>query len=384
VTQERHQLHQGSRATAGGAEQSYVTSPSFERSTKCFAARPYEPALVVTSPTANISPTYSSAPPHTPTKTHSPPDPHQPQQRVAKRHHRTATPEQRQIRALTNGAPIYTLGIDPQTDRGLLSDFFEQIKYWASLYTVHFRSLNAEQIHNLSTHSTIADLGQPSQLAVLVTERDMLIAMVSAVISHFIFSRTMDEHAMYLSGHADAELCEHLVDEWSRLRAEDHEQKDDLLAVQSRIYTNIKNDPDHNRWRMRCAEDFTKLLLYRLHGLLGTNLSPATVEERTHTLQELFVKGFRIGFRLHMAPVKWTFYWPCVGQEFHPGIMVNESRFLYGNVVATMREVMRQPRDHKVRFSVSPTVVRSDYSVGSERSELVHSALVQITRKGWL
>lgn len=336
---------------------------------------------MVPSLSENISPANPIESPQTPTKMQTPPIP---QQQRGKRHHRTATPEQRQIRALTDGAPVYTLGMNPQTDRGLFSDFFEHIKYWASVYTVRFRNLNAEQIHNLAAHPTIADLGQPSQLAVLVTERGMLAAMVSGVISRFIFARTMDEHATYLSGHADAELCERLVDDWSRLRHKDHEQKDDLLAVQSRIYTNIKNDPDHNRWRSRCAEDFTKLLLYRLHGLLATGLTPAAVEARTHILQELFVKGFRIGFRMHMAPIKWTAYWPCVGQEFHAGVMVNESRLLYGNVVETMREVMRQPREHKVRFSVSPTVVKSDYSVGSELSELVHSSLVQITRKGWL
>lgn len=52
-------------------------------------------------------------------------------------------------------APLYTFGIDPQADRGLLYDFFEAIQTWANTHTVHLRMLNAAQILALPAHPAI-------------------------------------------------------------------------------------------------------------------------------------------------------------------------------------------------------------------------------------
>jgi hypothetical protein len=66
----------------------------------------------------------------------SPPTPQAPAKQVwSRRHHRTATPEQRSIRFMMGGKPIYTMGMNPQEDRCLLFDFFEQIRSMG--YRVH-------------------------------------------------------------------------------------------------------------------------------------------------------------------------------------------------------------------------------------------------------
>jgi hypothetical protein len=180
VEQDQDHGQQNRLPAASAPEQSYATSPTFRQHTKRFTTTRDEPAMLIASPvnsTSAKSPQALIESPRTPTYKPAVPVP---QQRGGKRHHRTATPEQRNIRALTNGAPIFTLRIDAQTDRGLLCDFFEQIKQWSATYTVHIRSLPAEQVHALAAHPAIAEsLGLSSQLA----------------------ARTLDEHAMSLSGH---------------------------------------------------------------------------------------------------------------------------------------------------------------------------------------
>jgi hypothetical protein len=283
-------------------------------------------------------------------------------------------------------APVYTLGIDPQTDRGLLSDFFEAIKNWAATYTVHLRTLSAEQIHNLAAHSAIAScIGQPSQLMMLVTEKDMLITMVAAVVSRHIFTRTIDEHGLYLSGHPNAQITEQLAYEWTQLLPSEHEKKDGLLQRQREIYTAINAQHDHRSWRTTCAQIFTDSLLTSLDGLLTTSLQSHVLKHRNHLIQELFVKGYRIGFRLRMAAVRWDFAWPLQGATFSGKTMVNESRMLYGDVMRTMREVVANEEEHVVRFAISPTIRKKDWGVGGGgEGEVVHSGLVLVTRRGWL
>jgi hypothetical protein len=333
-------------------------------------------ALVLPSTPQSVSPSSSDELPRTPPKSYNL---RTPKQRNKKRHHRTATPEQRQIRAYTN-APIYTMGIDPQNDRGLLCNFFESIQTWAASYTIHLRSLTAKQIHTLAAHPAIPScLGK--QPPSIVTEKDMLKSMVAAIISRCIVSTTIDEHALYLTSHPHAEVTEQLSREWSLLH--DDEKKGEALIRQRDVFTAIKNVPGHNVWRARCAQLFTSSLLLDLSGLLATNLPQRALNERSHVLQELFVKGYRIGFRLRMAAQRWDFGWTAAGEEFDGGSMVNESRMLYGDVLTTMQRLLGQPSEHVVRFGVSPVVVKREWGVGGMRREVVHSALVHVAKRGW-
>ncbi|KAF1844211.1 uncharacterized protein K460DRAFT_408511 [Cucurbitaria berberidis CBS 394.84] len=383
IEQERAQTHHNHRSAAVRPERSYVITPKFIRPVMSSTTRPEEP--VTPSPTKELSLMKAFDSPSTPTKPQPPPAPqHPPTRSFRRRHHRTATPEQRSIRAMMGNKPVFTVGMGPQNDRCLLFDFFEHIKQWAAAYTVHIKSLNAEQVHNLSAHLALAgSLGKPSQLMVLVTEQDMLIAMVASVVCRHMWTYALDEHSIYASGHPQADICEELAWKWTTIPLDNHEAKHDLLLAQQEIYTAIKNAPDHKTWRAACAERLTTKLLSDLNGLLATSLFPAALTDRNHTLSELYVKGYRIGFRLRMAATKWQFQWPSPGAEFNPGTMVNESRMLYGNVLRTMGEVMKDPRAHEVLFAVSPTVTRSEFSAGHEQRAVVHNALVHITHKGY-
>lgn len=305
-------------------------------------------------------------------------------QKSGRRHHRTATPEQRSIRAMTNGVPVFTIGMNPQGDRSLINDFFDHIKNWATRYTVHIKSLRADRLGDLVAHPVIAaNFGEPAQLLMLLTEKDILVAMIAGIISRNMHMYTMGEHFIHASGHSLSNVCEDLALRWtaSELDFNAQEAQHDLLQQQQRLYTAIKNSPDHKAWRSSRAEALTRKLITDLDGLLVTNLSPRALTERNHVLSELFVKGYRVGFRMHMAPTKWHFEWPTSGVEFNPALMVNESRNLYGDLLETMKEVMRNPRAHAVQFAVSPTIVKRDFSSGVESRVVVHNALVYINRK---
>ncbi|KAF2828145.1 hypothetical protein CC86DRAFT_393292 [Ophiobolus disseminans] len=273
----RDQKARLNRQTISLTLQTSAANTNLDPSTNRLALRPYEPAIALPSPFQSTSPTSSHDLPSPSTKTPSTPAS---KQRRSKRHHRTATPEQRQI---------------------------------------------------------------PS----IVTESNILPAIVAAVVSRYIFSASIDEHALLL-------------------RDADAAKNNEALRRQRDVFTAIKNAPGHKTWRTHCAQGFTSSLLQDLAGLLTTSLSQAAVAERNHVLQELFAKGYRIGFRLRMAAERWDFGWPCAGEGFDAGQML---------LVA--------PDEHTVRFAVSPVVGKRDWYKGEDRSEIVHSALVHVTRKGW-
>jgi hypothetical protein len=112
-----------------------------------------------------------------------------------------------------HGGTVYTFGIDPQIDRGLLCDFLEAINTWAATYTVDICTLSAERIHALTTNPILTSIVPPLHLTPLVAEKDMLPALITAYISRFIFTRTIDEHALSFSSHAHAPLIEALAHE---------------------------------------------------------------------------------------------------------------------------------------------------------------------------
>ncbi|KAF1914507.1 hypothetical protein BDU57DRAFT_578804 [Ampelomyces quisqualis] len=298
-----------------------------------------------------------------------------------KRHHRTATPEQRQIRHIMK-APVYTIGIGPQADRGLLCDFFEAIATWAATYTLNPLTLSAPQIHALSTHPALTSaFGAPPQITMLLSQQNMLAAMLTSILTHFLFTRTMDAHALYLSSHAHGSLTSQLAHEWSALAPTDYAAKQALLESQRNVYAAIKALPGHRVWRATCAEYFSRSLVASLAALLDSSLAAGAVGLRDHLLQELFVKGYRIGFRLRMEAVGWGCRWPVAGEVFSGKTMVNESRMLYGDVLGTMERISREEGLHRVLFAVSPTMFKREVGRGEEREEVVHMACVHVVRR---
>jgi hypothetical protein len=276
-------------------------------------------------------------------------------------------------------APVYTMGIDPQSDRGMLCDFFEAIKNWSATYTINPFTLSASQTHTLTSHPILTSTFGPSaRIAMFVLQKDMLVPMITALISRSIFTRTIDEHALYLSCHPHAPVTTYLANEWALLSPTDSDAKAALLKSQKEIYAAIKGLPDYHSWRATCAEYLSSnLTTTTLSGLLNNNLPVHALKHRDHLMQELFVKGYRIGFRLRMEAVRWDAVWPVVGETFSKSTMVNESRLLYRNPLSTMERVSREEEMHEVLFAVSPTMWKREG--GSE--QVVHRGCVHIARK---
>nr|KAH7407030.1 hypothetical protein DE146DRAFT_417482 [Phaeosphaeria sp. MPI-PUGE-AT-0046c] len=139
----------------------------------------------------------------------------------------------------------------------------------------------------------------------LVTEQDMPSAMVAAIISRFIVSHTMNENALLLSEHPHGNITSHLGQLWHQLLPTEHEAKITLLHAQRDIYTFIKNSSDHTFWRSKMRAD--------MYGCIAPQSfrpaespSPSTRASTRHKRpQDLCIKGYRIIFRLRMAPVRW-------------------------------------------------------------------------------
>lgn len=103
--------------------------------------------------------------------------------------------------------------------------------------------------------------------------------------------------------------------------------------------------------------------------------------DRDLPLQELFVKGFRVGFRMGMEPNRWVINWPSTSESFDPDTMVNESRLLHGDPTTTFDRIRIAPQSYGVRFALSPTITKVDYASGFETRKVVHHAMVLLAKK---
>lgn len=127
------------------------------------------------------------------------------------------------------------------------------------------------------------------------------------------------------------------------------------------------------------------MLVFLLHHAnmykLGKLLRPALdCTDRSRSLQELFVKGYRVGFRMRMEKSMWMLDWPTAGLDFDMDSMVNEARLLHGTVSRTFELVAQAPSTYGVLFGLSPTIKKWDPSAGTE-VRIVHRAMVIIAKK---
>jgi hypothetical protein len=105
------------------------------------------------------------------------------------------------------------------------------------------------------------------------------------------------------------------------------------------------------------------------------------VTDRDYSLQELFIKGYRIGFRMRMEAAKWRMAWPLAGDDYDHTSMVNESRLLHGDVMKTVEMTSRTPTNYAVRFAMSPTMAKTTFAGGVEQRETIHKGMVHLARK---
>lgn len=294
-----------------------------------------------------------------------------------RRHKRTETPEQLFLKQYTKGRPVYTIGIDPQNDRGLLHDFFEDIRKWASFYAK--ARLDGDTIEELSTNRDLEEItGGKSDIKHLLMDSKMRQEMVASFVTRHIVTNAMGEHFLQNSGHEGGAACNNLFLEFAHLNNDDFGRKHKLCEKQQVLYTQLKQEPNHKNWRTYKAEENCEHLLAAIAPLLETRADA----QRDHVLSELYVKGYRIGFRLRMEAVKWRVMWPTAGTDLNLSMMVNQTRNLLGDPMKTYTGLQKDPKKFFVRFALTPTFSKSDFSSGAEEKTVVHSAMVHVGRKG--
>ena len=294
-----------------------------------------------------------------------------------KTHNRNNTPEQINVGGELAGVPIFTIGMDPQDIRGLINDFIDEIKKWAFKWAFQ-GELSPEDLETLTSHDALLEfLRNESAIYPLIADLYMRCALVAAIVSRDIVYNGLSDHFLYNSQHPDAAESEAVISKYEKLGSMDKAAKHRHLHEQKALYTKIKGHPGHREWRTRTAKIFSEILVDKLKGLvIDTNTA-----DRDEALHELYIKGYRIGFRLRMEAMKWQMAWPSNGEEFNAERMVNESRTLCGDILTTVQTVTRSPENYAVRFATSPTIRCFDFSSGTEHESIMHKALVHISKK---
>ncbi|KAJ4360454.1 uncharacterized protein N0V89_001017 [Didymosphaeria variabile] len=287
------------------------------------------------------------------------------------RHRRTETPQQLFLKDITD-VKVYTTGIEPQDDRGLLHDFFEDIRKWAIHHT---NDLDAREIAPCSSVKDIADMmGGKSDIQHLLSDRELRQDVVSALIIRDIVFHAIGEGSMLNSEHHNGEQCRQIVSGFAMLPHEDYPAKHRLCLRQEALYQGMYTEHHHHEWRSKKADERTKALLNALSSFLHMGIDA----DREHSLNELYVKGYRIGFRLRSKAVKWQVIFPVAGMNLDLKHMVNRTLNLVGDPMTTWKELVQNREKYCVRFAITPTMTKSDFATGKEVKEVVHSALVHV------
>lgn len=290
------------------------------------------------------------------------------------RHKRTETPEQRFVKLFTP-TKLYTVGIEPQDDRGLLHDFFEDIRKWAIRNTT---TLSQQELTNLSSYQPLVDMfGGKSDIQNILKDREMRQDIVAALMIRDIVHYALGETSLFNSNHIAGRQCRDLVTEFALLFEEDFITKHKLSLQQEALYKDLYEEHGHKEWRTRTADERTDILLTALSPFLGAKVDA----DGQHRLGELYVKGYRIGIRLRSSAVKWQILFPVAGMQLDLSRMVNRTLNLAGDPMTTWKELANNPSKYFVRFAITPTITKSDFSQGYEVKEVVHSSLVHVARK---
>jgi len=178
------------------------------------------------------------------------------------RHRRTQTPTQNAVRQMTGGQPLYTWGMDPQDDRGLLSDFFDSIKVWAQEWTRTSEIMAPENISELLKPGSVVFgfLGNTSDGAGILADDYLRTQLVAAVISYDIVYHTLCENFLHVSGFSEAAQADVLFNEYNKLGEGDELAKHEILTQQKALYTAIKDQPTHRKLRSAKAKDFADVM----------------------------------------------------------------------------------------------------------------------------
>jgi hypothetical protein len=358
------------------------SNPFFDRPTlSSFQHNPSHAAIPNTNRSSGSYPQLSPiSPPYTATAFQEPVEPatipHL-SPPVVRRHKRTETPEQRNLKPYTNGMPVYTFGIEQQNDRGLLHDFFEDIRKWAAYHTkAHLKPQEAGDLD--STPELVEMMAGKSDIKQLLLDKEMRKDVVASLVTRHIVANAMSDNFVANSDHSAGPACSYLCLKFAHLQDHEIGEKHEVCESQRKLYTQLKQGAGHKEWRSRKADEHCTELLAKITFLLEVGQNP----QRDHVLSELYIKGYRIGFRLRMEAVKWQVIWPAAGTDLNLSMMVNQSRNLLGDPMRTLNELQKDTKNFFVRFALTPTFSKSDFSSGMENKTVVHSSMVHVGRRG--
>jgi hypothetical protein len=161
---------------------------------------------------------------------------------------------------MMNGQPLFTVGMEPQEDRSLISDFFDAISAWAKQWTQNSRLFSSDEVLQLvapgSTVCEFLSVTDTNAVPPIANER-LRTELVAGIVSKDIVYNTMCDTFLFDSlPEVEAAKVKQLVIDYGKLGAGDTVKKHQLLLEQKAIYTEIKEQPKHRKWRASMAHKF--------------------------------------------------------------------------------------------------------------------------------
>ncbi|KAH7128314.1 hypothetical protein B0J11DRAFT_504793 [Dendryphion nanum] len=264
-------------------------------------------------------------------------------------------------------------GPDPQADRPLLIDFFSDIQTWAENWASPVYKCDGAGV--VTAQTLFSD--SASCMGVLDNKENRA-QIIAGIVAYRITLYTLSEASLIHSCHSEANVSvKPLLDVLNSLGAGEVNKKESMLALQKELYTTIQTGERYYQWREAKSAELAEITVQKLEGLVISDTKQGQALKQT--LTQLFLRGFRIGFRMRMEVADWRFEWICPGATFDLGKMVNTARRLHGDsITATVNRIQLAPTNYSVRWSLSPVITKTTISSGMQHLEMVHSAMVNL------
>lgn len=189
-----------------------------------------------------------------------------PYTRSGSRPKRSTTPTFKSSR----NSPNVQVVMGKQDDRGLLSDFFDEIKAWALEWVEKPAEIDREFLElrrtgvlrdiivNMTDAPTLFD-----HLETILSDEALRKDLVAACVSYDIVYNTVCDTFLVNSKfpEADVNSCRALINEYNSLGEEDILKKDEVLLAQKALYAAIKENPVHRELRKATAKQLAEDLV---------------------------------------------------------------------------------------------------------------------------
>lgn len=308
------------------------------------------------------------------------------EQLPARRHARTDTPNAQEMKDIMMGLRT-PIGFLPQNMRGLLNDYYKDIRVWVAHWCYSGNGLSLMKLDELTKLPIVDEiLGTShtmSERQAFFIDDKFRLAVVSAFLIKKITELTMAVDFIKTSDpkHEYIPMLDAIAQRWELTPMNEVASRLDILETEKKVYTDMKALRDHRLWRYDTASkhgweviDMIKPFL----SLRGDELA------RFEGLRDLLVKGYRIGFRMRMSGEGHYVCWfPNGGIGFTNKSMVNAAQKVYGDIDVGFVQLRTQPDDFVVRFAEEPAVVKVVWNQEKQmmEAEFDHFASVHLMKK---